>query len=205
MNYEKIDIAKKIFYEIYTDGFEDEKMEHVKKKHKTCKMHELSCELFTREAFNRTDDLLNSWVKVVGRSSMVSVFDKPKFRDIVKYMALGEKEILVNGLKEFLYGDKAFGFQSMIDILSEYKLAKWTLLTIVPYYLKPQEEVFIKPTTTKNAISFFELDGVKYSPKATYEFYKEYKQRFLELKKEVGVTDDNAAFGGFIMISTGMV
>lgn len=54
------------------------------------------------------------------------------------------------------------------------------------------------------AISYFELEDLKYSAKPTYEFYKNYKKEFLKLKKAADVTTDNGAFGGFIMITTGM-
>lgn len=201
MNIEKVEVAKKIFFDMYPGGFDDERMAEIKKKHKIGKMHELTKETLSKELFNNVKDILDSWVKIVTRSSMVSVFEKPKFRDLIKVLSPEEKEILANGLKEFLYGNREFGFQSMVDILSYYKLAKWTILTVAAYYLKPQDEVFIKPTTTKAAINFFEMDCIKYSSKPTYKFYSSYKEEFIKLKNIVGLTNDNAAFGGFIMIT----
>ncbi|HNU79482.1 MAG TPA: hypothetical protein PKG58_01920 [Bacillota bacterium] len=91
----------------------------------------------------------------------------------------------------------------MCDLLNEYKLAKWTLLTACPVYYRPGVEVFIKPTTVKGVIEYFELEGLKYSPKPTFEFYKAYRKRINQIKKEVDASlqVDNGAFCGFLMMS----
>lgn len=204
MNKEKIEIAKKVFYNAYPLGFEDEKMVEIKKKHRIGKVHQFAIDALKKDSFSNTQNVLDNWVKLINKSSMVSLFEKPKFRDMIKILNPSEKEVIVKGLYEFLYGDLDLGFQLMLEVLEHYKLAKWTLITAAPYYLKPEEEVFIKPTTVKMAIEYFEFDCIKYKPKPTLEFYTEYKKEFLKLKKIVNVTNDNAAFGGFIMIATGL-
>lgn len=68
-----------------------------------------------------------------------------------------EKERLCLGLKEFLYGDQESGFKLMCGLLSEYKLAKWPLLTVCPVYFRHSVEVLVKPTTAKGVIAYFEL------------------------------------------------
>lgn len=204
MNDNKIALGKKKFFEEFPLGFEDEKMLKEKKKHKIGKIHDFAVEVFSRDNFSFTNQIMENWVKIISKSSMVSLFEKPKFRDMVKILTSDEKEILSKGLYEFLYCDREMGFGMMLEILEHYKMAKWTIITTIPYFLKPEEEVFIKPTTVKKAIEFFEFDCIKYKPKPTLEFYDQYKSEFLKLKKIVDVTKDNAAFGGFIMIATGM-
>lgn len=203
MNLQKLEEAKKYFLTRYPGGFDDEKMKEIAKKHKPKKMFEMAHEFLTREAFNAPERLLENWVKLVSRSSMVSLFEKPKFRDLCKGLPGPERGLLIKGLEEFLYGNREFGFESMVDLLDHYKLAKWTLVTIAPFYFKPEEEVFVKPTTTKMAINFFELEDLKYKAKPTFSFYENYRKQFLKMKKTVDVTKDNAAFGGFIMITAG--
>ncbi len=204
MNVEKLIHAKKRFLEQYPGGFDDPRMDEIRKKHKPGKMHEMALEYFAPECFDNPSQVLENMVKVISRASMVSVFEKPKFRDFAKEAFEEEVMFLTMGLKNFLYGDRETGFNMMEDVLRQHKLAKWTLLTICPYYYKPTEEVFIKPTTVKSGISFFELEGLAYSAKPTYEFYIAYKDAVDKMKKIVNVTDDNAAFGGFIMITTGI-
>jgi len=91
----------------------------------------------------------------------------------------------------------------MSDLLSEYRLAKWPLITVCPIYYRPSVEVFIKPTTVKGVIGYFELEGLKYSPNPTYGFYKAYREQINLMKKELDISlqFDNAAFCGFLMMS----
>jgi hypothetical protein len=144
-----------------------------------------------------------SMAKIVSQSSLVSVFEKPRFRDLTKALYSDEKELLSLGLKEFLHGNQGFGFDLMCDLLNEYKLAKWTLLTVCPIYYRPNTEVFIKPTTTKWVIAHFELNDLKYSPKPTYEFYRAYRDQINRMKAETGASLQvgNAAFTGFLMMT----
>lgn len=203
MNYRKLDLAKQHFLDLYPLGFADPQMEDIRKKHKPDKMREMALEIFHREAFLYPDTLLENMSKIISRSSMVSVFEKPRFRDFTRGLNSDEKEIFAKGLEEWFYGDREMGFQILLDILQYYKLGKWTLLTICPYYFKPTEEIFIKPTTAKMAINYFELEDLVYSPRPSFEFYEAYRARIKSLMNRVQITDDFAAFGGFIMITAG--
>ena len=116
---------------------------------------------------------------------------------------MSEKNLLTLGMKEFIHGDQEAGFEIMADLLSGYKLAKWTLITVCPYYYAPNIEVFVKPTTTKMIIDRFEFEGLKYSPKPTYAFYKAYKEKIgiLKEKADESLREDNAFFCGFLMLT----
>ena len=205
MNKRKLDLAKEQFLELYPLGFDDPRMEEIRKKHKPFRMREEAEEIFRPDAFGKPAELLENTVRLVTRSSMVSVFEKPRFRDLVRSLNGDEKELFAHGMRELLHGNRQFGFDTLLDLLSYYKLAKWTLLTICPYYFKPTEEVFIKPTTAKSAIEYFELKDLHYSARPSFEFYEAYRKRIGELMVYVDVTDDFAAFGGFIMITTGLM
>ena len=90
----------------------------------------------------------------------------------------------------------------MLDILIEEKLAKWSLISVIPYYYAPKKHFFIKPTTTKNVLKYFEIEEIVYKPRPSYAFYMAYKKILTQFKKEVdkklGV--DNAKFTGFLMM-----
>ncbi len=202
MNYEKLKHAEEDFLSKYPGGFKNPEIVEMAKKHKIEKLVEYTKLNFAIERFDDVEAIINSMVKVVSQSSMVSIFEKPKFRDIMKILHENEKIMFVQGLKEFLYGNQAAGFSLMSQILKTYQLAKWTILTVVPYYLKPNEEVFIKPTTVKGIIAYLEIDDIKYSPNANYEFYKAYRDYIVEMKTRVdpSLQVDNAAFSAFFMI-----
>ncbi len=203
MNKTKLKEAEERFLLRYPGGFSDPAMLEIAKKHKVEKMNRMAQESFGAENFDDPDRIVDSMSRIVSQSSIVSVFEKPGFREFIKAISYGEKELLAHGLREFIHGDQVSGFKLMAGLLGEYKLAKWPLLTVCPVYYKPNEEVFIKPTTVKGVIEYFELEGLKYSPKPTYEFYRAYRDQINRIKKEVGalLQTDNTAFCGFLMMS----
>ena len=91
----------------------------------------------------------------------------------------------------------------MTELLAEAKLAKWPLLTAIPFYFRPDTEVFMKPTTVKGVIVAFELEGLRYSPTPSHAFYVTYRDRIMAMKKLLSsdLSPDNAAFCGFLMMS----
>lgn len=203
MNLSKLKKAEERFFIRYPGGFSNPEMLEIAKKHKVEKMNKLAQESFSIEQFDHSGNIVEAIGKIVNQSSLVSIFEKPKFKDLIKTFNDNEKERLSCGLKEFLHGDQEFGFKLMSDLLMEYKLAKWPLLTVCPVYFRPSVEVFIKPTTAKGVIAYFELEGLKYSPKPTFEFYRAYKEQINFMKKELSASlqYDNAAFCGFLMMS----
>ena len=76
----------------------------------------------------------------------------------------------------------------------------------MPYYLNRKKEYFIKPTTTKNIIKYFDLKDVIYKPKPSYEFYERFSKHLNDMKKNVdsSVKFDNAVFTGFLRIAIEM-
>ena len=65
--------------------------------------------------------------------------------------------------------------------------------------------MFVKPTTTKNAIRFFELEGLEYKPRPSWAFYERYRETINEMKSRVdpSLSTSNAAFTGFLMAAMG--
>jgi len=202
MNINKLKDAESKFMMDYPEGFMDPEMIKIGKKHKIEKMTKDAQEFFAIEAFDDTPLVVEHFYKIVSRSSMVSMFEKPKFRDAVQVMSLAEKEMLAQGLKEVLHGDEEKGFNLMLDVLLIYKLAKWPLMTVCQAYFRPLEEIFIKPTTAKGVIKYFELEGLQYKPRPSYAFYKAYRDVINKMKEEVNssLAPSNAAFSGFLMM-----
>lgn len=203
MNKARLHAAEQEFLTRYPKGFNSPEMLEIGKKHKMDKMIQQAQSEFAESRFSNPQQVAESMVKMVSRSSMVSMFEKPKFRDYVKAMTRDERETLAYSLKDFLYGDQEYGFNTMVSLLLPVKLAKWSLVTILPNYVKPQQEVFVKPTTAKGVIKLFELEGLTYKPQPSYDFYTVYRQQILEMKSLVGkgLSPNNAAFSGFLMMS----
>ena len=202
VNYERLRIAEAHFLQSYPGGFADPGLEPVLKKHRMEKMTEFAAELFEPFSFYRTNQFLENLVKLVSRSSMVSMFEKPKFRDAINDMNSEEREQLTAALKELYHGTQSLGFAGFVEILSKRKIAKWSLATIGLVYYRPNDEVFVKPTTAKNIIKKLQLD-LDYRPQPSWDFYRGYRDAIKEIKSRVhpSLSTNNAALTGFLMMT----
>ena len=199
----KLKSAERAFLGQYPEGFDDPEMLKIIKKHRMSPLVDMARESFSERACSNVHLAAANMVRIVSRSSMVSLFEKPKFRDFVKTLDENEKAFLVNALREILHGRQQVGFEAMVDILKTGKLAKWSLVTIIPAYYKPTREVFVKPTTAKGILRFFELDDPVYKPTPSWDFYRKYRKLINDSKKEVdrSLSPSNAAFTGFLMMT----
>ena len=203
MNIKKLKDAESRFLKKYPGGFAHPDMVAIGKKHKVQQMVALAQESFKKRHFSEPHTIASQMVKVVSRSSMVSMFEKPKFRDMVNDASSDVVVSLTAGLKKLLHANQQKGFETMVDTLQPYKLAKWALVTIIPNYYRPDDEVFVKPTTAKGVIDYFELQGLQYKPLPSWDFYENYREAILTMKSKVDplITTNNAAFCGFLMMS----
>ncbi len=202
MNFERLKQAEANFLQHYPGGFNDPELASIGKKHNLSKMTTLCEEQLAEDCFTKVGPVLESLTKIVGRSSMVSMFEKPKFRDYVNSLNRDTRARLAGGFCELLHGETEVGFNQVLDVLVEGKIAKWSLMTICPLYLKPQQEVFVKPTTAKKIVAEIELP-LEYKPRPSWEFYSGFRSAIMEMKSHVdpSIATSNAAFTGFLMMS----
>ncbi|RBQ29877.1 hypothetical protein [Aliarcobacter vitoriensis] len=200
MNTKKLKELEDNFFEYYPKGFEDDKLLAIIKRFNSTKFHQETKELFKKENFSQPELICDNFAKIISKSPLISLFEKPKVRDMIKSMNIYEKDMFCIALDELLYGNFKDGFDDMIEILTQKNLAKWSIITLIPYYFTINKEFFIKPTTTKNVIKYFEIENLVYKPKPAFEFYSSYKKVLNEMKKQVSkkLTSDNAGFTGFL-------
>jgi hypothetical protein len=200
MNIEKLKDIETEFFEVYPKGFEDEKLLKMIKKFNPEKLELYAKEAFLKQNFSNPHFITEAYFKTIQKSVMVSLFDKAKLRDVIKALSSYEKDMLSIELYELLYGNKKNGFEGLVEFLAQFGMAKWTLVTLVPYCINRQKEFFIKPTTTKNIIKYLEIPNLIYKPKPSYEFYKNYSKELSNIKSKVdkSLGFDNAAFTGFL-------
>ena len=203
MNLQHLKEAEASFLQSWPGGFSHPEMQALGKKHKMDHMVSMAQEQFAKKCFSDPEAIADSMVKLVSRASMVSLFEKPKFRDAVAGMTAAQKAELAKALKALLHGKQQAGFEALVDCLTPYKLAKWSLVTILPNYYRPDDEVFVKPTTAKGVIEQFKLEGLVSKPRPTWLFYSTYRATILKMRAAVDplVAPSNAAFCGFLMMS----
>ena len=203
MNLKKLKQAEAAFLASYPQGFEDPEIRVIGKKHNMPRLVAQVQDSFAKTRFKHSGAIVDDMARYIGRSSMISLFEKPKFRDLVRSLNSAEREALAAGFSNLLHGKQQMGFEMVLSILQSRKLAKWSLLTILPVYFHPQQEVFVKPTTAKGVIEYFELPDLNYRPQPSWEFYEAYRRQILDMKSHVSpcLSPNNAAFTGFLMMS----
>ena len=204
LNSNKLKQAEAGFLSRYPGGFADPEMVKIGKRHPMAKMTAMVHDCFSARARRNIGQYAEDMAKVVGRSSMVSMFEKPKFRDFVKRLAPGEQSFLVQAMHDLLHTDnQQGGFEALVELLKTEKLAKWSLISIIPAYYAPTTEVFVKPTTAKNIIQYFDVEGLVYKPTPSWEFYTAYRDLINHAKTQVdsSLSPSNAAFSGFLMMA----
>ena len=130
MNLKKLKQAKEMFLMKYPGGFDNPEMIEIRKKHNVDKMIALAQDGFSKVNFKHLDQIIDHMIKIISRSSVISVFEKPKFRDFANSLAPESRKLLTNGLDELFHGDEPSGFETVVDCLRTGKLAKWSIVSV---------------------------------------------------------------------------
>lgn len=203
MNLAKLAQAESYFLAQYPGGFADPELAVIGKKHNVSKLVDRAKESFRRTRFKDVETTVESMIDIVSKSSVISLFEKPKYRDALRAMSPNEKTSIVEALRKQLHGNQQKGFNEMLDCLTEYKLAKWSLISVIPFYFNPQKYVFVKPTTAKKIIAFLEIEDIVYKPRPSWEFYTGFAAHIDTIKEQVSdsLSPNYAALTGFLMMS----
>ena len=204
MNLKKLKQSEEAFLNRYPGGFDNPEIIAIRnKKHNVDKMIGFAQESFAKRNFNFPNQVVRNMVKVISRSSVISVFEKPRFRDFAETLSPEEAQLMSLGLKELLHGNEQIGFETTLEMLKRGKLAKWSLMTVCQTYFHPHQDVLVKPTTVKGIIEYFELKNLQYKPTPTWAFYENYRSTIHEMKSIVdpSLSPSNAAFSWFLLLS----
>jgi CRISPR/Cas system-associated endoribonuclease Cas2 len=203
MNIKKLKEYESEFLEQYPNGFDDRNFSTIMKTYKPLKLEEFAKDALKKENFQNPSLVVDSFFKVVQKSVFVSVFDKLKLKDMIATLNSYEKDMLSIEIYELLYGNKKEGFEGLVEFLSEYKLARWTIISVIPYCINRHQDYFIKPTTTKNIIKTFELEDCIYKTKPSFEFYDKYTKALDIMKSSIdkSLSPDNVGFTAFLKVA----
>ncbi|HKI75395.1 MAG TPA: hypothetical protein VJ998_12145 [Pseudomonadales bacterium] len=204
MNLYKLKEAEAGFLQRFPLGFDDPEVEQIRKRHNVGQVEKFASTQLTRARFNQPDAICDDALRIVSRSSMVSRFEKPPFREFVASLNSNGKARFAGALEMRLYGrNKRAGFEEICDMLAPYKLAKWSVVSSIPFYFAPTREAFVKPTTAKRIVRYLEVTEIVYRPFPTWDFYDGYRKLLREVKANVSphLAPNYAALTGFLMMS----
>ena len=202
MNYERLKEAEAIFLARFPGGFGDPGLERVRKSHNVAKLSEFTRANLTAITISQPQKFADVLQKIVGRASMVSRFEKPPFREMLGSLTSKDKRRLADAFRKRLVGrKKREGFEEIVDFLAHYRLARWSLVSAVPFYFAPTKEVFVKPTTAKKIIAGLEIEELDYRPRPDWAFYDGYRKLILDIRQKIdpSLAPHNAAVAGFLM------
>jgi hypothetical protein len=205
MNIRKLREAEAAFLARFPKGFDDPGMERIRKSHNVESLAAFTRANVTGEMLSRPHEFADVLLKIVSRSSMVSRFEKPVFRQFLDSLDSNQKSFLAEAFRKRLLGrKKREGFEEIVDLLARYKLGRWSLVSALPFYFAPTREAFVKPSTAKRIVSYLEIPDLQYHPRPDWDFYRGYRKLILDIKKEVdpSLTPNNAATTGFLMATT---
>lgn len=203
MNLEKLKQLESTFLLRYPKGFEDPELMAISKKHKVNEMKEFVHLNFSKEKFDDPYSISASFSKLISKSSLVSTFEKVKYKNVSQLFSREDIEGLASALWELLYGEQRKGFNQLVLLLAEYDIAKWPILTVLGVYYNGDYEVLVKPTTVKSVLNYLEVTEFKYTTKPNFDFYSQYRSLINDLKTHTSKTldVDNGAYCGFLMIT----
>lgn len=203
MNLEKLKQLESIFLMRYPQGFEDPTLMAISKKHKVDEMKDFVHVNFERDKFDDPYAISNAFLKLISKSSLVSTFEKVKYKNASQLFTQEEIKTLSGALWALLYGEQRKGFNQLVLLLAEYDIAKWPILTVLGVYYNGEFEVLVKPTTVKSVLNYLEVTEFKYTTKPNFDFYSQYRSLINELKAHTSkkLASDNGAFCGFLMIT----
>lgn len=204
MNTRKLRKLEKEFLSKYPEGFDSPEMRKKGKKHNIHKLEDYIHNVCSEENLKRGNKAFSEVMKVISKCSMVSVFEKMRFRDFLGDLDKTEKIEFLEAISELIHGNEKVGFNSLISILTPYKLAKWPIITAWRAYYNSDYDVFVKPTTVKKILSYLEIKDIKYTPRVNYGFYKRYRDYLNKMKVEIkteSLKPNNPAFSGFLMLT----
>lgn len=205
MNIRKLKEAEAGFLQQFPMGFDDPEMARIRKSHNVGQVERFAQAQLTPLHFHQPASLCDDALRIVSRSSMVSRFEKPAFRHFIEAMNSDDKSQFAAALELRLYGrNKRKGFEEMCEMLAPFKLAKWSIVSAIPFYFAPTREAFVKPTTAKRIINYLEVTDLEYRPAPTWAFYDGYRKLLREVERNVSpsLAPNFAALTGFLMMST---
>jgi len=164
-------------------------------------MQKLAQEVLSEDALNRVG-AIHCIVKLITQSSLVSVFEKTRFRSVINESDELYKQEIVDAVYEMVHVNQETGFNHLASILDQFKMAKWPIISVLPFYLDGEYEVLIKPTTVKKVIAFLECTDLQYTPKVNYDFYKKYRDILNIVKSQCDprLSKNNGAFQAVFML-----
>ena len=104
MNTRKLKEAEAAFLARFPKGFADPGLEKIRKSHNVDRLADFARINLTQAALSRPHSFSDVLLKIVSRSSMVSRYEKPLFREFLNALDSNERHRLAEAFRKRLFG-----------------------------------------------------------------------------------------------------
>ncbi len=150
------DGAKARFLRIFPDGLHDQAYLDSERAYKIAAKEKLDTTLPLKSALESSGNG-EAALAVFRATNLLSPFEKTKLQDALRGPNADQ---FIKGAAVFASGDTKAGLSDMAQALKPHDVAKWTVVTYLPFLWQPTSHMFLKPEVTKN---FAERVGHSYA------------------------------------------
>lgn len=163
IEYRRMDELVKEFLMIAPEGFNEKKYQD-KSRAKKLEVHTLMTELLNEDEYQSLlddenyDEICERALKVVDKINLIAPSEKKLLKAALEEAE--NRELFSQKLHTLLYKDEELRarFNRFASCLHTINAAKWTIQTFFLFVLYPNQYLFLKPTTSKNAAHTFSFD-----------------------------------------------
>ena len=140
------DGARARFLRIFPDGFAAEAYLNSERAYKLTAKQKLDQSLPLESALE-SSGLGEAALAIFRATNLLSPFEKTRLQDPLRGPNADQ---FVHGAAKFALGDHKAGLLEMTKALKPHEMAKWTVVTYLPFLWQPNSQMFLKPEVTKN-------------------------------------------------------
>lgn len=176
IEYRRIEELIQAFLEMAPDGFQGREYQE-KIRQKKMELHQQMVEWFEKERLQsqlndkQYGDICRQALEAVDKINLVAPTEKKVFKTALSDEA--NQTRFAKKLYALLYqdADLRVRFNQFATCLHRIEAAKWTIQTFFLFMVYPDQYLFMKPTTTRNAAAAFSFD-LKYKKELNWRSYR---------------------------------
>jgi hypothetical protein len=186
--------ARRKFLRIFPDGFRDETYLAWERDYKWQAHQEWEAHLNER-AFanalrhNNYQEIAARAVRIESSRSLLFSFEKMALRDAVRSDA--GARMFAKGLYDFLHGKAPLEqrFLAWVDTISclprkQTRVLTWPLVTVFGFIAQPEQHIFLKPNTTREAARLLQMP-FSYASRPNWNTYKSYLDLAAVVRRQI--------------------
>ena len=140
------DGARSRFREFFPDGFGSVSFDERERSYKLAAKSKLDALAPLEQALNGKG-LGTAVLSVYQATNLLSPFEKTRLQPLLRGP---DADFFIQAAARFAAGETAPALKAMENLLAKYEMAKWTVVTYLPFLWQPELHMFLKPVVTQD-------------------------------------------------------